>query len=50
MVRTEPRDKSHGHLHTTAHEEEFLGKTKVVCVSVLDENYEVAYEPTYIEV
>lgn len=50
ILRTQPMYNIHGHLHTTSHEEEFLGKTKVVCVSLLDENYEVVYEPTYIEV
>lgn len=41
----------HGHLHSTNHEAEYLndGDTEVRCVSILDENYRVAYEPYYFE-
>ena len=39
----------HGHLHTTGHEIETLGETDVRCVSVLNEDYDLAYEPTYFE-
>lgn len=44
-----PDIQIHGHLHTTNHDPEFLGDTEVRCVSVLDENYEVAYDPMYFE-
>ena len=40
----------HGHLHSTNHEEELLNKTKVYNVSLLDENYEMVYEPQYFEI
>jgi Icc-related predicted phosphoesterase len=39
----------HGHLHTTNHNVEKLGDTDVYCVSILDENYEIAFEPQYFE-
>jgi Icc-related predicted phosphoesterase len=40
----------HGHLHSTNHEKELLGDTKVYNVSLLDENYIMAYEPLYFEI
>ena len=40
----------HGHLHSTNHELEMLGDTKVYNVSVVDERYERVYEPLYIEI
>lgn len=40
----------HGHLHSTNHEPEWLGQTEVRCVSVLNEQYKVAYKPQYLEI
>jgi Icc-related predicted phosphoesterase len=40
----------HGHLHSTNHEKELLGDTKVYNVSLLDENYIMVYEPLYFEI
>ena len=39
----------HGHLHSTKHEPEMLGDTKVVCCSILGEDYTPQYEPFYFE-
>lgn len=38
----------HGHLHSTSREAEMLNETKVYSISLLDENYKMVYEPTYI--
>lgn len=35
----------HGHLHSTNHEIEQLGDTKIVCTSILGEDYKEQYEP-----
>ena len=40
----------HGHLHSTNHEEELLGTTKVYNVSLLNEDYNLVYKPLYIDV
>ena len=50
IERIQPDYNLHGHLHTTNHDEEVLGKTKVYCVSVLNEDYEVTYDPLYLTV
>ena len=39
-----------GHLHSCNHEETKHGNTSVYCVSLLDERYEMKYEPLYIEI
>lgn len=39
----------HGHLHSTNHELEMAGETKVYNVSLLDENYKMSYKPLYLE-
>ena len=44
VERAQPKYLLHGHLHSSNHEEELLGETKVRCVSLLDEKYEPAYE------
>ena len=44
-----PTINLHGHLHSTNHEAEWIGQTEVRCVSVLDEEYKVAYKPYYFE-
>ena len=49
VERIKPDLMLHGHLHTTNHEPEFLGKTEVRCVSILDENYDPFFEPYYFE-
>lgn len=40
----------HGHLHSCQHEGETLGDTNIYCVSLLNENYEMVYEPLYVEI
>ena len=39
----------HGHLHTTNRDKEMLGDTAVYNVSLLNENYEMVFEPQYFE-
>jgi Icc-related predicted phosphoesterase len=39
-----------GHLHTTNRDVEMNGNTRVYSVSLLNENYEMTYEPTYIDI
>ena len=50
IERLKPTINLHGHLHTTNHEAEWIGETEVRCVSVLDEQYKVAYKPYYFEI
>lgn len=38
-----------GHLHSCQHEKTMHGNTEVYCVSLLNENYEMVYEPLYID-
>lgn len=45
-----PSMNLHGHLHTTNHEKEMLGDTAVYNISLLDENYEMKFEPQYFEI
>ena len=49
LEAAKPTLNIHGHLHTTNHNVEKLGDTDVYCVSILDENYEIAFEPQYFE-
>jgi Icc-related predicted phosphoesterase len=49
MTRTNPDLLIHGHLHSTNHEIELSNNTKVVCVSILGEDYRVHYKPFYYE-
>jgi Icc-related predicted phosphoesterase len=44
-----PKMNLHGHLHTTSHDKEMLGDTAVYNISLLDENYEMKFEPQYFE-
>lgn len=48
IERVKPQLALHGHLHSTSHEVEMLGDTKVYNASLLDERYEMVYEPLYI--
>ena len=45
-----PRYHFTGHLHTTDHKLVDYDGTKTACVSLLDENYKLAYEPLYLEI
>ena len=44
-----PSMNLHGHLHTTNREVEMLGDTAVYNISLLNENYEMVFEPQYFE-
>lgn len=48
ILRTQPKIVCHGHLHSTSHEFELLGQSKVINCSIKDENYEMNYPPTKI--
>lgn len=50
IIKTAPKLHLHGHLHSTNHDEEILGVTKVYCVSILGEQYTVQYEPQYFDI
>lgn len=45
-----PRLLLHGHLHSTNHSLEKRGDTDVYNVSMVDEKYDLVYEPLYIEI
>jgi len=49
ILEKKPMYCLHGHLHSTNHEEEILGDTKVYNVSVVCEDYAIHYEPLVIE-
>ena len=48
IIASKPKYNFHGHLHTSNHEEEILGETKVYNTSILNESYELVYEPLII--
>ena len=50
IIKTAPKLHLHGHLHSTNHDEEILGVTKVYCVSILGEQYTIEYEPQYFDI
>ena len=45
-----PKIHVFGHLHSCEHEKTMHNDTAVYCVSLLNENYEMVYEPLYIEI
>jgi Icc-related predicted phosphoesterase len=49
VLNMQPSIFLHGHLHSTNHKMEKLGETKCYCVSLLDEEYYMAYKPFYFE-
>ena len=49
VEKLQPTVMFHGHLHSTNHECEKLGKTDVYNVSLLNEDYKMAYKPLYVE-
>lgn len=49
ILLSKPEWCIHGHLHSTNHEVEMLGDTKVICVSLKDEHYQPAYPIKYID-
>jgi Icc-related predicted phosphoesterase len=50
ILERKPRYCFHGHLHSSNHEEELLGDTKVYNTSILDERYLIVYEPLIIRI
>lgn len=50
ILEKKPTYFFHGHLHTSNHEEEILGNTKVYNTSILDEGYYQAFKPLYLDV
>lgn len=50
IIEHKPKYNFHGHLHSSNHEEEILGETKVFNTSILDESYNLIYKPLIIRV
>lgn len=50
VIAKQPRYHFHGHLHSSNHEEEVLGITKVFNTSILDERYLIMYDPLIIRI
>ena len=49
VVEQSPKLLLHGHLHSTNHDVEMLNDTKVYNVSILNEQYKIAYNPLYLD-
>lgn len=49
IEKAQPKVMFHGHLHTTTRDVEYIGETAVHSVSLLDEDYKMVYEPTYLD-
>ena len=50
ILKLKPKVVVKGHLHSTNREVEKLGDTDVRSVSLLNENYNMVYKPTYFEI
>lgn len=50
IIRSKPRYLFTGHLHSANHNCEILGDTKVYNTSIVNERYEVSYEPLYLNI
>lgn len=48
ILEKKPKYCFHGHLHSSNHGEEVLGETKVYNTSILNEQYNLVYEPLII--
>ena len=48
IIEKKPKYCFHGHLHSSNHGEEVLGETKVYNTSLLNEQYNLVYEPLMI--
>ena len=48
IIASKPKYNFHGHLHSANHGEELLGETKVYNTSILNEQYNLVYEPLMI--
>lgn len=49
IITKKPKYVLHGHLHSTNYEKELLEESKVYNVSLLNEDYQPAYEPLVID-
>ena len=50
VIFRKPKYHFHGHLHSSNHEEELLGETKVYNTSILDERYLIMYDPLIMRI
>lgn len=50
ILEKKPKYNFHGHLHSSNHEMELLGDTKVYGVSILDESYKREYSVLYLNI
>ena len=50
IVKKRPRIVFCGHIHTGQHGGVDFGTSRIYNVSRLDERYEIAYEPTWVDV
>lgn len=50
ILEKRPRLVFCGHIHTGTHDGVGLGSSRIFNVSRLDEDYEIAYEPTWVEI
>ena len=50
ILEKKPKYHFHGHLHSSNHEMELLGDTKVYGVSILDESYKREYSVLYLNI
>ena len=50
IERTQPKVVVKGHLHSTNREPEYLKESKVLSVSLLDDNYRMVYNPQYFTI
>lgn len=50
IIDKKPKYNFHGHLHSANHGEELLGETKVYNTSILNEQYNLVYEPLMIRI
>ena len=49
ILAKNPEYVIHGHLHSANHDYEWLGKSKVINCSYVNEQYEPTYQPIYID-
>lgn len=50
IEKTQPKIVVKGHLHSTNREPEYLNESKVLSVSLLDEDYRMVYNPQYFTI
>lgn len=50
ILDKKPKYLFHGHLHTSNHAEEILGETKVYNTSIVNEQYNITFNPLYLDI